>query len=70
MGRDFELGTIKKYETITRLLQRYIAKKYETADLPLTSLDRDFVHGFELYLKIDRNQQQNTVARYMKGGAW
>ena len=67
MGRDFELGTIKKYETITRLLQRYIAKKYETADLPLTSLDRDFVHGFELYLKIDRNQQQNTVARYMKG---
>lgn len=67
MGRDFELGTIKKYETIVRLLERYIAKKYETEDLPLTSLDRDFVHGFELYLKIDRNQQQNTVARYMKG---
>lgn len=67
MGRDFELGTIKKYETITRLLQRYIKKKYEAQDLPLTSLDRDFVHGFDLYLKIDRNQQQNTVARYMKG---
>lgn len=67
MGRDFELGTIKKYETIVRLLERYIAKKYEAEDLPLTSLDRDFVHGFELYLKIDRNQQQNTVARYMKG---
>lgn len=67
MGRDFELGTIKKYETITRLLQRYIKKKYEVEDLPLTSLDRDFVHGFEMYLKIDRNQQQNTVARYMKG---
>lgn len=67
MGRDFELGTIKKYETITRLLQRYIKKKYEVDDLPLTSLDRDFVHGFEMYLKIDRNQQQNTVARYMKG---
>lgn len=67
MGRDFELGTIKKYETITRLLQRYIKKKYDAEDLPLVSLDRDFVHGFELYLKIDRNQQQNTVARYMKG---
>ena len=67
MGRDFELGTIKKYETITRLLQRYIKKKYEVEDLPLTSLDRDFVYGFEMYLKIDRNQQQNTVARYMKG---
>lgn len=67
MGRDFELGTIKKYETITRLLQRYIKKKYEAEDLPLARLDRDFVHGFELYLKIDRNQQQNTVARYMKG---
>ena len=67
MGRDFELGTIKKYETITRLLQRYIEKKYDAEDLPLTSLDRDFVHGFEMYLKIDRNQQQNTVARYMKG---
>lgn len=67
MGRDFELGTIKKYETITRLLQQYIKKKYEADDLPLVSLDRDFVHGFEMYLKIDRNQQQNTVARYMKG---
>lgn len=67
LGRDFELGTVKKYETIVRLLERYIAKKYEAEDLPLTSLDRDFVHGFELYLKIDRNQQQNTVARYMKG---
>lgn len=67
MGRDYKLGTIKKYETITRLLQRYIKKKYGAEDLPLTSLDRDFVHGFEMYLKIDRNQQQNTVARYMKG---
>ncbi|WP_304511385.1 site-specific integrase [Duncaniella muris] len=66
MGRDFELGTIKKYETVTRLLQRYIKKKYEAEDLPLTSLDRDFIHGFEMYLKIDREQQQNTVARYMK----
>ena len=66
MGRDFELGTIKKYETVTRLLQRYIKKKYEAYDLPLTSLDRDFIHGFEMYLKIDREQQQNTVARYMK----
>ena len=66
MGRDFELGTIKKYETVTRLLQRYIKKKYEADDLPLTSLDRDFIHGFEMYLKIDREQQQNTVARYMK----
>ena len=27
MGRDFELGTIKKYETIVRLLERYITKK-------------------------------------------
>ena len=66
MGRDYELGTIKKYETVTRLLERFILKKYEVEDLPLTSLDRDFVHGFEMYLKIDRNQQQNTVARYMK----
>ena len=66
MGRDFELGTIKKYETVTRLLQRYIKKKYEAYDLPLTDLDRDFIHGFEMYLKIDREQQQNTVARYMK----
>lgn len=66
MGRDFELGTIKKYETVTRLLERFILKKYEAEDIPLTSLDRDFVHGFEMYLKIDRNQQQNTVARYMK----
>lgn len=66
MGRDFELGTIKKYETVTRLLQRYIKKKYEADDLPFTSLDRDFIHGFEMYLKIDREQQQNTVARYMK----
>lgn len=67
MGHDFELGTIKKYETIARLLARYIKKKYEADDLPLSRLDRDFVHGFEMYLKIDRNQQQNTVARYMKG---
>lgn len=67
MGRDFELGTIKKYETITRLLQKFIKLKYEADDLPLSRLDRDFIHGFEMYLKIDRRQQQNTVARYMKG---
>lgn len=67
MGRDFELGTIKKYETILRLLQRYIKQRYEADDLPLASVDREFVHGFSMYLKIDRNQQQNTVARYMKG---
>ena len=66
MGRDFELGTIKKYETVTRLLQRYIKKKYEADDLPSPVLTATSSTDLRCISKIDREQQQNTVARYMK----
>ena len=50
-GAISSFGTIKKYETITRLLLALHQEEIWSRWPAPTSLDRDFVHGFEMYLK-------------------
>ena len=66
VGRDFAAATLERYEINLKHVQEFIRKKYRQEDIPLKEIDNDFVTGFEMYLKIDRNCSHNTTLKYIK----
>ena len=66
VGKDFALITVRRYESCTRYLAKLIKLKYDKEDLPITEVNGELVRALELYLKTEKNCQQNTVIRYMK----
>jgi site-specific recombinase XerD len=66
VGKDFAPATLERYETTLLHIQRYIQDKYHADDLPLTRLDREFITGFEMFLKTNRSCSHNTTMKYIK----
>ena len=46
LGVSISKSTYSKYELVYRRLQEYIKQEYKNTDLPLYSIDDDFVNGF------------------------
>jgi site-specific recombinase XerD len=65
IGKDFAFATHQRYVTTLMHVQDYIKKKYKQKDFPVKSLDYNFITGFELYLKTERNCGHNTTAKYI-----
>ncbi len=63
---DYVKGTVLKHERTERYLKEYIKQEYKTEDIALKKVDRDFVVGFELFMKIGKIRDQNTATNYMK----
>ncbi|MCX6257989.1 MAG: site-specific integrase [Bacteroidia bacterium] len=66
VGKDFAPATLQRYETSLMHVQDYIKKKYRKEDIPVEDIDHEFLSGFELYLKTDRNCGHNTTMKYIK----
>ncbi len=66
IGIDYVDITIRRYESCCRYLGELIKIKYQQDDLMLHEVNTEFVRNFEVYLKIEKKYQQNTVIRYMK----
>lgn len=66
IGIDYVKITITRFDNCCKYIGHYIRQKYGKDDMNLNELNGEFVRGFELYLKTERNCQQNTVNRYMK----
>jgi len=66
VGKDYTIGTMKRYEVTLRHLTRYIRKKYDKNDLSLSKVDHEFITGLELFLKVDRNCEHNTAMKYIR----
>ncbi len=58
--------TVNRFDLCRRYLEEFIIKEYLEDDLMLKDLNGEFVRKFEVFLKIEKNCQQNTVIRYMK----
>jgi site-specific recombinase XerD len=66
VGKDFAPATLQRYESCLLHLRRFITEKYKVDDIPLRKLNREFITGFEMYLKTNRNCSHNTTMRYIK----
>lgn len=61
VGRDYVEETYKIYERSYRHLAGFVRKKYQTADLSLKRLDKDFYNDFERYLYKECGMHEKTV---------
>ncbi|PKP03857.1 MAG: recombinase [Bacteroidetes bacterium HGW-Bacteroidetes-6] len=66
IGKEYSPATYKKYETTLMHLQAFINTDYSVADLSLGKIDPDFIRGFEVFLKAERNCQQNSTMKHIK----
>lgn len=66
VGIDYAKATYTRYETTMKHVKEYIKYKYKTRDLSLTTLDYDFIHGFEIYMKTIRSCNHNSTMKYIK----
>jgi site-specific recombinase XerD len=66
IGIDYVEITIRRFDNCCKYLGVLIQKKFGKADINLNEIDGELIRDFEIYLKIERCCQQNTVIRYMK----
>lgn len=66
VGKEYSLGTIKKYTTTYKHVKKFIAKKYKLKDLPVKDLDYQFITDFEYFLKTAQKCNHNTALKYIK----
>ncbi len=66
IGIDYVEITIRRFDNCCKYLGVFIQRKFGKEDLNLHEVDGEFVRDFEMFLKVERGCQQNTVIRYMK----
>ncbi len=66
VGVDYVECTVLRHERTQRYLGEYINGKYNMEDIPLVSVNREFITGFEHFLKINKSCSSNTIVSYMK----
>jgi site-specific recombinase XerD len=66
IGIDYAAVTISRYDNCCKYLGVLIQQKFGKADIHLNEINGEFIRAFEMFLKIERGCQQNSVIRYMK----
>lgn len=65
VGKDFAPGTLERYKTAKKHLEAFIRLEYKSEDIDVKDVNHQFIHGFEYYLKTERNCIHNTSIKYI-----
>ncbi|ARV14870.1 site-specific integrase [Polaribacter sp. SA4-12] len=65
VGKDFAPGTLERYKTAKKHVQAFIKLDYNLEDINIKDVNHKFIHGFEYYLKTERNCSHNTAIKYI-----
>src|SRR5664280_3455414 len=66
VGKDIAPATLTRYETTLMHIKNFIQTKYRQQDVPLHSINHEFLTNFEHYLKTVRNCGHNTTVKYIR----
>lgn len=66
LNKDFAQGTIERYQTCYKHVERFIIQKYNKKDVFLHEINPMFISDFEYYLKTTRNCNNNSTVKYIK----
>ena len=66
VGKDIAPATVTRYETTLMHVKNFIQTKYRQQDMPLQSVNHEFLLNFEHYLKTVRNCGHNTTVKYIR----
>ena len=65
-SKEYAEGTVLRYERTARYLKEFISEQYKLADIPLKSINYEFITKFEHFIKIQKNCAQNATVKYLK----
>lgn len=66
VGKEYALGTFKRYETCLRLLQEFLLTHFKKVDVFLDDINLQFITEFDFFLRVKRNCNNNTTVKYLK----
>lgn len=66
LDKDVVLGTVLRYERTARYLEEFMKAKYHISDIPLRSINIEFVKEFEHFIKTEKECAQNATVKYLK----
>lgn len=66
IGKDYALGTYKRYKTSLEHIKQFINYKYKVDDIYLSELSYSFATDYEFYLKTVQQCSHNTSVKYIK----
>jgi integrase len=66
VGREYAIGTYKRYETTLMHLKSFMLHHYKTIDKSIKEVTPSFIREFDFYLRTIKNIQNNSTVKYVK----
>ncbi|GAB5472399.1 MAG: site-specific integrase [Maribacter sp.] len=65
IGKEFTLGTYKRYHTTRNHIGEYVKLEYLKDDIPVSDVNLKFIKGFEYFLKVTKACNHNSALKYV-----
>ncbi len=65
VGREYAIGTYKRFETTMDHLKAFIKFKFRVDDFNIKAVDHQFITELEYYLKANKNIGNNSAVKYI-----
>jgi len=66
LNKGYSMETYKHYKSSRKRLSEFINTQLKKSDVPIQSINYKFLDSFDIYIKKDFNNQQNTAWNYHK----
>lgn len=66
LNKGYSMETYKHYKSSRKRLAEFISTQLKKTDVPIQSINYKFLDSFDIYIKKDFNNQQNTAWNYHK----
>ncbi len=66
LNKGYSMETYKHYKSSRKRLAEFISTQLKKTDMPIQSINYKFLDSFDIYIKKDFNNQQNTAWNYHK----
>jgi integrase len=66
LNKGYSMETYKHYKSSRKRLAEFISTQLKKSDIPIRSIDYKILDSFDIYIKKDFNNQQNTAWNYHK----
>ncbi len=65
IGKDFALGTYKRYHTTLSHVAEHLKEEYHVLDIPISNVNLNFIEGLEYLLKTAKACNHNSSLKYV-----
>lgn len=66
VGKEFALGTMKRYVTSLRHTKNFLKWKFNSTDIDIRTIDHAFMKDYEFYLRSVKNCNNNSTVKYIR----